>query len=242
MKLHTSIQGKGEPIVFIHTGLQTGLTDFEYQRDFFQRHYQVISPDLRGHGHSVVANFSNYYDESANDLFETLEHVGIDSAHIVGGSLGALVAIIFAKTYPEKVKSLTISGVMPLKPADWQEIHKNEVEQQTHLLKNEEVAAYFNQIHMGDWREMLLTTQDPAWYPFQEIKDIRSLKMPILCIVGEGKREEVEGACYYREINSNVHTAVIPFGAHLVQDEQPEIYAKVLEAFLIKQVNGKMRI
>ncbi|HEO8420372.1 MAG: alpha/beta hydrolase [Niallia sp.] len=240
MILHTSIQGNGEPIVFIHTGLQTGLTDFEYQRDFFQSHYQVISPDLRGHGQSVVSNCSNYFDESANDLLETFKHLGIDSAHIVGGSLGALVAIIFSKTYPEKVKSLTISGVIPLKPSEWQEIHRKEVEQQTHLLKNEEVTAYFNQIHMGDWRELLLTTQDPAWYPFQKIKDIHSLKMPILCIVGEGKREEVEGACYYQERNSNVHIAVVPFAAHLVQDEQPDIYTRILESFLMKYENRKI--
>ncbi|CAI9394031.1 MULTISPECIES: alpha/beta fold hydrolase [Bacillaceae] len=242
MILHTSIQGKGEPIVFLHTGLQTGLTDFEYQRAFFQRHYQVISPDLRGHGHSVVSNFSNFFDESANDLFETLEHVGIDSAHIVGGSIGALVAIIFAKKHPKKVKSLTISGIMPLKPDNWEELHLKDIEQQSHLLQKEEVADYFNQIHRGDWREALLITQDSTWYPFHEIKDIHALKMPILCIVGEGKRDEIEGACYYQEINSNMHIAVVPFAAHLVQDEQPEIHTKMLDSFLMKYGDANIKM
>ncbi|MFZ3589496.1 hypothetical protein ACOI1C_09480 [Bacillus sp. DJP31] len=35
MLLHTEIFGDGEPIIFLHTGLQTGLTDFEHQREIF---------------------------------------------------------------------------------------------------------------------------------------------------------------------------------------------------------------
>ena len=47
--LHTEIIGEGEPLVFLHTGLQTGMTDFNYQREYFKNKYKVILPDLRGH-------------------------------------------------------------------------------------------------------------------------------------------------------------------------------------------------
>ena len=60
MILHTEIFGNGEPIVFLHTGLQTGLTDFEYQREYFQKNFKVILPDLRGHGNSKAEDFSNF--------------------------------------------------------------------------------------------------------------------------------------------------------------------------------------
>ena len=40
--LHTEVFGDGEPIVFLHTGLQTGLTDFEYQREYFKYNFKVI--------------------------------------------------------------------------------------------------------------------------------------------------------------------------------------------------------
>lgn len=49
MLLHTEVLGDGEPIVFLHTGLQTGMTDFEEQRDYFRSGFRVILPDLRGH-------------------------------------------------------------------------------------------------------------------------------------------------------------------------------------------------
>ncbi|WP_240949729.1 hypothetical protein [Psychrobacillus sp. BL-248-WT-3] len=48
MILHTSIQGSGEPLLFLHTGLQTGNTDFQYQQNFFKDSYKVFAPDLRG--------------------------------------------------------------------------------------------------------------------------------------------------------------------------------------------------
>ncbi len=88
MLLHTEVLGDGEPIVFLHTGLQTGMTDFEEQRDYFQSRFKVILPDLRGHGKSTSREISNYYEDCAADLKETLDHLGVESAHIVGCSIG----------------------------------------------------------------------------------------------------------------------------------------------------------
>ena len=71
MILHTEVLGDGEPLVFLHTGLQTGKTDFEYQRDYFRNSYKVILPDLRGHGKSITNDITNFFEDSAIDLEET---------------------------------------------------------------------------------------------------------------------------------------------------------------------------
>jgi len=96
MILYTEIKGSGEAIVFLHTGLQTSATDFIQQQNDFMKDYQVISPDLRGHGKSITTDTSNFFEDSATDLYETLENLGLHSVHVVGASLGALVAIFFA--------------------------------------------------------------------------------------------------------------------------------------------------
>lgn len=36
MILHTEVIGMGEPVIFLHTGLQTGNTDYEYQSEYFK--------------------------------------------------------------------------------------------------------------------------------------------------------------------------------------------------------------
>nr|WP_239541430.1 alpha/beta fold hydrolase [Pullulanibacillus pueri] len=73
----------------MHTGLETGLSDFEFQRDYFKEHYKIICPDLRGHGKSVCDDVSNFFEDSVEDLIATLEDLAIEAAHIVGCSLGA---------------------------------------------------------------------------------------------------------------------------------------------------------
>ncbi|WP_262370533.1 alpha/beta fold hydrolase [Rossellomorea marisflavi] len=88
MILHTDVTGQGAPLVFLHTGLQTGLTDFEQQADFFKGTHQVIRPDLRGHGSSISDEYENFFEDSAKDLAETIEHLEVGAVHLVGCSLG----------------------------------------------------------------------------------------------------------------------------------------------------------
>lgn len=234
MILHTEVFGEGEPIVFLHTGLQTGSNDFEYQRDYFKNHYKVILPDLRGHGNSVTDNFSNFFEDSAYDIAETLTYLELESAHIVGCSLGALAGLFFAKRFPNKVKSLVISGVLPKKPINWLELHREDVEHQDTLLQSEEVIGYFDRSHKSDWRRALQIAKDENWYPFGETGDLDGIHSPILYIVGEEKDAEVEGALLYRSMKASVHVSIIPFASHLVHSEQPHIYTKIIEEFIKK--------
>ncbi|TVT27793.1 alpha/beta fold hydrolase [Salinicoccus cyprini] len=232
MILHTEVSGSGESIVFLHTGLQTGSTELDIQRKYFKDDYQVILPDLRGHGQSVSNDVNNYFNNSAEDLAETLESLDVESTHIVGCSLGALVGLIFAKKFPEKVKTLTLSGIIPEKPSDWVEMNKKDIEHTEKLLKDPETVVYFDSIHKGNWRELLQTTQESDWYPFNETADLSMLDLPVLYIVGEHNAHETAGVLIYPKMNKNVHSSIIPFAGHVVHLEQPEIYNKILENFL----------
>ncbi len=194
MLLHTEVFGYGEPIVFLHTGLQTGMTDFEEQRDYFQSRFKVILPDLRGHGKSKSLELTNYYEDSASDLKDTLDHLGVESAHIVGCSIGALVGLFFAKRFPGKLKTLTLSGMMAEKPDNWWEIHRNMVVQQSSLWENEQVVAYFDQLHGDGWRELINLSAEVDSYPFEETSDLGGLEMPTMFMVGEKNENEVKGA------------------------------------------------
>lgn len=237
MKLHTEVFGQGEPIVFLHTGLQTGMKDFEYQREFLKDKYQVILPDLRGHGKSKADDFSNFFEDSAQDLIETMEAMNVESAHIVDCSLGALVGLALAKKEAPKVKSLTLSGVLPEKPEKWSALHKKDVEHQKSILEHPETISYFDTLHHSDWRELLNLAQDENWYPFNLTGHLDGMTSPVLYMVGEGNKTETKGALLYPAMKEDVHVCIIPFAAHLVHDEQPEIYTKVLERFL-QEVSG----
>ncbi|MFF2753989.1 alpha/beta fold hydrolase [Psychrobacillus sp. NPDC058041] len=232
--LHTSILGKGKPVVFLHTGLQTGLTDFEFQREYFSKNYQVFSPDLRGHGQSKTNYIQNFFEDCAKDLLETINYHNLKTIHLVGCSLGALVAIKFAKMYPERMNTLSISGIMPVRPSNWLEIHEQDVESQANVLNSQEVTNYFDQLHASDWKQFIYKGRDEGWYPFDDVNELKEFNFPVLFMVGEGNQNETIGATLLPRLNKNVHVAIIPFASHLVHINQPKIYTDVLEEFIIQ--------
>jgi len=66
----------------------------------------------------------------------------IKKCHIAGVSLGGVVALLFAKKYPEKVKSLSFSGIFPVTPENWDELLREEVSHFEELFHNEEAVSF----------------------------------------------------------------------------------------------------
>ncbi len=239
MILHTNKIGPGEALVFLHSGLQTGETDFIYQKEYFNEKFNVITPDLRGHGLSPSVDIQNYFEDSASDLLETLNHLELDKIHLVGSSLGSLVAIKFAQMYPERIITLTVSGITTIKPENWMEIHNEDVSYQANLLINEEAISYFDQLHGQNWQQFIHMGKNANWYPFEDMNMLSSCSFPTLIMVGEAQRNETNVALEYPMNNSNVHIAIVPLAGHLVHSDQPKIYSLILEEF-IQQNDGSI--
>ncbi len=232
MILHTEREGKGDAVLLIHSGLQTGKTDFVHLASELNQSFFVIRPDLRGHGRSKSNDINNFFEDSADDLAQTLAHLEVHKIHVIGSSLGGLVAMTFAKKFPHLINSLTLSGVKPVKPSNWSLIHQSEVDAQAQLLTNQESVEYFDHLHQSDWCSFLKMAKDEAWYPFQKMNNIVGIKAPIFIIVGEGMEDEVRGALYYQGLSKHVRIAIVPFASHLVQAQQPELYTKLMQTFL----------
>ncbi|WP_026677332.1 alpha/beta fold hydrolase [Fictibacillus gelatini] len=237
MILHTNHFGNGRPLIFLHTGLQTGMTDFIEQRNYFQDYFEVIMPDLRDHGKSKgnkeLPTIHAYFRQSIEDLKETVDHLNIEQCHFAGCSSGAIIAFLFANHYPHYVRTLTLSGIVPDKPEDWDKLHEEQVMSQRILLEQDEMNHYFSNLHKDcPWRKLIEFTFDSNWYPFDEMKKVQSLTMPVLFIVGEQLQHEVEGVLTYKKLLPHANIAILPFAGHLVHDEQPDLYTHVLHQFL----------
>jgi pimeloyl-ACP methyl ester carboxylesterase len=104
-------RGSGAPVVFLHGA---GLTHrlWEPQIEVLGAHYRCVAVDLRGHGGSRgIAPGDEYRcDDLALDVVGLLDALGIDRAHIVGLSLGGLVAQLLALDHPGRVRTLVTMG------------------------------------------------------------------------------------------------------------------------------------
>lgn len=102
-------KGQGFPLVLLHgNGEDHGY--FEHQISHFSRDFRVIALDTRGHGLSQRGERPFTIAQFADDLYEFMKSHQIKSAHILGFSDGANIAMKFALKYPERVDKLILNG------------------------------------------------------------------------------------------------------------------------------------
>ena len=105
--LYYEIYGEGDPLLFVH-GLGSSGRDWELQIEHFTQNYQVIVFDLRGHGKSGKPPGPYSIPLFAEDTARMLDRLNSSPAHIVGISLGGMVAYQLGLDWPGSVKSLVI--------------------------------------------------------------------------------------------------------------------------------------
>jgi pyruvate dehydrogenase E2 component (dihydrolipoamide acetyltransferase) len=102
--------GDGTPAVLIH-GFGGDLNAWMFNHADLGAHREVWALDLPGHGESAKAVDTGSVEELADAVLAFLDDRGIERAHLVGHSLGSLVAMTIAAHAPARVASLTlISG------------------------------------------------------------------------------------------------------------------------------------
>ncbi len=114
VKLHYLIQGRGEPVVLIHGLHSSAELNWQLPGVFGElaKDHQVIALDLPGHGRSDKPTKEDAYGlQVVEDLILLLDHLKIKKAHIVGYSLGGMVAVKLMATHPDRVLSGTVGGM-----------------------------------------------------------------------------------------------------------------------------------
>ena len=122
--LHYEEYGHGTPLILIH-GLGSSSQDWELQIPVLARHYRLIVVDVRGHGRSDKPRERYSIRGFTFDLLALIEHLDLPPAHVVGLSMGGMIAFQLAVDEPSRVKSLCIVNSAPqvkLRSADdyWQ--------------------------------------------------------------------------------------------------------------------------
>lgn len=103
--------GSGEPVVLLH-GLGSSSRDWEDQIPALAARYRVIAPDLRGHGDSEKLTRSTIA-AMAEDVAQLLRSLGTGPVHVVGISMGGMIAFQLALDAPELVQSLVVVNSGP---------------------------------------------------------------------------------------------------------------------------------
>src|SRR5881397_3427135 len=105
MELHYDLHGEGEPLLWLHGGMGHG-PDWRFIFNEPPPGYQIIAPDLRGHGRSTGAAATYSFRQSALDVYALLDLLGIDRIKIIGLSGGGITALHMAAIQPARVPAI----------------------------------------------------------------------------------------------------------------------------------------
>jgi pimeloyl-ACP methyl ester carboxylesterase len=111
MQLHFKQLGHGEPLVLLH-GLFGQSDNWFGVAPKLAETFHVLIPDLRNHGHSPH-HAEMDYPLMAADVEKFFAAQKIESAHVIGHSMGGKVAMQFALDFPARVKKLVVADMAP---------------------------------------------------------------------------------------------------------------------------------
>jgi proline iminopeptidase len=115
----------GIPVLFVHGGPGAGC-DSRGRRFFDPNRYRIILFDQRGAGRSTPhAELSaNNTDALVQDMELIRQYLGLEQWLLFGGSWGSTLSLVYAQTYPERVKGLILRGVFLCRDKDLQWLYQ----------------------------------------------------------------------------------------------------------------------
>jgi len=108
-EIHYDIAGSGPPVVLLHP--------FPAHHEFWlplvkflSSRYQLIMPDLRGHGESELGEGPATMQKHASDIARVMDAAGIDRAPLIGVSIGGYAIFEFWQRFRDRVSALVLSN------------------------------------------------------------------------------------------------------------------------------------
>ena len=246
------IRGKGPPVVLLHP--------FPCHRGFWDpvaaaldSRYQLILPDLRGHGDSEIGEGPALMQKHASDIARVLDAARVGKAAFIGCSIGGYILFEFWRRFRERVASLALCDTRP--QADTAEARANRLKAAAAVLEQgtepfiesmtpklmgrttvttrpdlvEGARAMMRKMSAED---ISLVLRGMAERP-DSVADLKTINVPTLIVIGE---EDVLSTAADGELmRQNIagsRLKVIPKAGHYAPWEQAEAVGTALRQFL----------
>src|SRR5262245_42645275 len=119
-QLHYDMRGEGEPLLLLHGGMGIG-NDWRLIFPSDPEGFQVIVPDLRGHGRSTTPTEMFTFRACASDIVRLLDRLKIDQVKAIGLSMGAKTLLHLSTAHAQRVKAMVLVSATPRFPTPLRE-------------------------------------------------------------------------------------------------------------------------
>ena len=254
LRIHYDLVGEGEPVALLN-GVMMTTQSWVLQTAALRRRHRCLLHDFRGQLLSDKPARPWSMGDHAQDLLALLDHLGLESCHLVGTSYGGEVGLIFAARWPERVRTLSvISSVSEVGPeldrvvSAWGEAALQAPETLyrvalPHNFSPEFIAANPQIVEQGGERLAACPPQFFAAFArlvdaFRDLDvtaDLDRISCPTLVLVGE--KDALKPPRYSRLIAERIPDSellLVPGAGHAVILERPEEVNAAILGFLAK--------
>ena len=247
LNMYYEVHGKGQPLVLLHGAFSAIGTSFGKILHQLAASRQVIAFELQAHGHTADIDRPLSLEGMADDTAAAIRELELESADILGYSMGAAVALHVALRHPDVVRKLvlasvsyTLSGIHPglmeglgdMRPemmygSPWHDEYRK-------IAPHPELFARL----FAKKTEMDRQTRDLS------AEDIRGIKAPTLLIIGDSDLIRPEHAVeMFRLLGGGVfgdtpaglpnsQLAVLPGTSHVTVVDRSELLVPMITSFL----------
>lgn len=246
LQMYYEIHGEGEPLVLLH-GAYAPLAMWGPILEGLAKNHRVIAMDMQAHGRTADIDRPLRYESMADDIAVLMDHLGVESADIVGYSMGAGVGLQFALRHPEKVRKQVLASGSFRHDGMYPEVLTGIGEITPEVFAGSPMETiYLEQApNPDDWPVLIEKLKDLDVQQFSWPEDeIRAIVAPTFLIFGDGDVVTPEHAVeMFRLFGGGVpadltgqpksRLAILPATTHVgVVTEQPERLVAMIEDFL----------
>jgi 3-oxoadipate enol-lactonase len=239
----------GHPVVMMSNGLMTNMGMWNPTISALKDRFQILRYDTRGHGSTSVTPGPYSIELLADDAIGLMDALDIREAHIMGLSMGGMVAQQIGARYPNRTLSLLLCNTASEMPPRslWEERLRIAHTQGVAALADSTIRRWFTASFIErspqiieKIREMILATPLEGYLGCATaIRDMAQttlllkIKAPTLIVTGrQDPATTVEQSMVLNRMIDTSRMGVIENAAHLSNIEQPEIFNREIRGFL----------
>ena len=185
--------GSGDALVMLHGAAASSRT-FAAQIPELAKSFRVLAVDLRGMGQSARIETLSPPSGWVDDVGGLLDHLGIETAHVFGSSLGARIALRFAINQPGRVLSLILDNPIVANEGAGNAALNARMADTANLAP--EAKERYRSLHGEDWEAVVQSffriRNDAAVQEYLNLREsAKGLETPTLITRGDSKQDTV---------------------------------------------------
>lgn len=246
IKIYYEVYGEGKPVVLLHGAFMTIAENWGQLIPELSKTRKVIAIEMQGHGHTPFSDRKLDLATLASDVEGVMNYLKVDSADIVGYSMGGSVAYQLTIQSPKRVKKLVIIS-STYKSTGWRpEIANAFKNMKPEMFANSPLKAAYDAVAPDTTKWTQFVEQMFAFMgtPFDMgDSNIAKITSPVLIISGDNDGlDKIELMKTYQLLGGGVsadmepmpksHLAVVPSQSHVSLMMQTKTILGYLDDFL----------